>query len=688
VPTTRNPYDGGMEIGSHVRYSQWDDSQQPFDADAAALMDEIADDVLRYGDVQRALRDLMRRGMQRDDGSQTPGLRDLLDRLGQRRQEMLQQYDMDSVVRDLQEKLDDILKTERSGIDKRVDEASERIKGMTPEDAAQHEKLMEMLQQRADRNREKLDELPEGLGGAVRELQDYEFMDPDAANKFQELMDELRKQMMGNVASDMKRSIEQMTPEQLAQTRQMMRDLNQMMRDKLSGEEPDFDGFMDKWGDMFGPNPPQTFDELMEMMAQQMGQMQSLMNSMSPEQRQELFEAMNAAMDDATAAEMAELSQNLGQLMPMQAFQGDYPFAGSDDVTLDQAMDVMGQMQAMDDLESQLQQVMRNGELGDIDADELERLLGEDARRDLEKLNELAKQLEDAGFVRRDGDKLELTAAGVRKIGNKALRDLFGQLRKGRGGQHDMNARGSGGEHTDDTKKYEFGDPMDIHLQKTVMNAIERNGPGTPVRISVDDFEVRHTEHTTQVATVLLIDQSRSMGLFGSFTSAKKVAMALDSLIRTKYPRDHFWILGFAGMAQPINRNDLPYITWSGGSGTNMQHAFATSRQLLAPFKEATKQILMITDGEPTAHIEGGRPFFNYPPTYRTIQETLREVRRCTQEGITINTFMLESSPYLMDFVNRMTQINKGRALYTTPDSLGQYVLVDYLTNRTKRIRS
>ena len=677
-----------MEVGSHVRYSQWDGSQQPFDADAAALMDDIADDVIRYGDVQRALRDLMRRGMQRGDGSQTPGLRDLLDRLGQRRQEMLQQYDMDSVVRDLQEKLDDILKTERAGIDRRVTEARGRMDSMAPDEAAQHKKLMEMLAQRAERNREQLDQLPEGLGGAVRELQDYEFMDPDAANKFQELMDELRKQMMGNVASEMKRSIEQMTPEQMAKTREMMRDLNQMIRDKLAGEEPDFDGFMAKWGDMFGPNPPQSFDELMEMMAQQMGQMQSLMNSMSPEQQQELFEAMNAAMDDATAAELAELAQNLGQLMPVSAFEGDYPFAGQEDLTLDQAMDVMGQMQAMDDLESQLQQVMRNGDLDDIDADELARLLGEDAREDLERLNELAKQLENAGFLRKNGDKLELTAAGVRKIGNKALRDLFGELRKGRGGQHDTTARGSGGEHTDDTKKYEFGDPLDIHLHKTVMNAVERNGAGTPVRIAVDDFEVRRTEHTTQVATVLLIDQSRSMGLFGSFTSAKKVALALDSLIRNKYPRDHFWILGFAGMAERIARDELPYITWSGGSGTNMQHAFASSRQLLSPFKEATKQILMITDGEPTAHIEGGRPFFNYPPTYRTIQETLREVRRCTQEGITINTFMLETSPYLMDFVNRMTQINKGRALYTTPDSLGQYLLVDYLTNRTKRIRS
>jgi uncharacterized protein with von Willebrand factor type A (vWA) domain len=194
--------------------------------------------------------------------------------------------------------------------------------------------------------------------------------------------------------------------------------------------------------------------------------------------------------------------------------------------------------------------------------------------------------------------------------------------------------------------------------------------------------------HTTQAATVLLIDQSRSMGLFGSFTSAKKVAIALDTLIRSRFPRDQFWILGFAGMAERIKSEDLPYLTWSGGSGTNMQHAFSTSRKLLAPYKNATKQILMITDGEPTAHIEGGRPYFSYPPTHRTIQETLREVRRCTQERIVINTFMLETSHYLLDFIDRLTRINHGRALYTTPDNLGQYVLVDYLSNRTKRVRA
>ena len=281
-----------------------------------------------------------------------------------------------------------------------------------------------------------------------------------------------------------------------------------------------------------------------------------------------------------------------------------------------------------------------------------------------------------------------LTPAGVRKIGQKALRDLFADLRRGRAGQHDIHVRGSGGDHTDDTKRYEFGDPFDIQLHKTVMNAVGRHGAGTPVRIEVQDFEITRTEHNTQAATVLLIDQSRSMGLFGSFAAAKKVAIALDSLIRSRFPRDHFWILGFAGMAKQIKTSDLPHITWSDGSGTNMQHAFASSRRLLAPFKDCTKQILMITDGEPTAHIESGRTFFSYPPTYRTIQETLREARRCTQEGIVINTFMLETSVYLQDFIARLTRINNGRALYTSPGALGQYVLVDYMSNRTKRVRS
>ena len=669
------------------RYSRWDGTQEPFGADPGALLEEMADDILRHGDLRRALRDLLERGMLGEDGSRIPGLRDLLERLDQRRRQTLERYDMDSITRDLQERLDDVLRTERAGIQRRLDEARRQMEGMEPAEAAQHEKLMQMLQQRAERSREKLNRLPSSLPGAIRELQGYDFMDPDAQRKFQELMDTLRKQMLGSVSSDMKQRIEQMGPQEMAALRAMLRDLNRMMRDKLAGLDPDFDGVMQQWGSMFGDDPPQSFDELMAALAQQMGQMSSLLDSMSPEQRRELFEAMNAAMDDETAAELAELAQNLGQLVPMDRFQEQYPFAGDENVTLDQAMQVMAEMQSMDQLDAQLRDVMRRGELGDIDADELQRLLGDEARRDLERLAQIAKRLEEAGYLRRRGDRLELTPAGARKIGQKALRELFGNLKKGRLGQHELHSRGSAGEHTDETKPYEFGDPFEVHLQRTVMNAVERQGAGTPVKLDVRDFEIIRTEHMTQAATVLLIDQSRSMGLFGSFGAAKKVAIALETLIRSQFPRDRFWMLGFSDYAVQIKGDELPEITWNAWvSGTNMQHAFAVSRKLMSPYKDCTKQILMITDGEPTAHLEGQRAFFSYPPTRRTVQETLREVRRCTAEGIIINTFMLETSHYLLDFIDRLTRINSGRALYTTPDNLGEYVLVDYLTHRKRRV--
>ena len=670
------------------RFSRWDGSQEPFEADADALLDAMAEDVIDHGDLRRALRDLIRRGAQ-NDGNRLPGLDDLLERLRSRRNQTLDRYDPDSIMRDLKERLEDVIRTERAGTDRRLGEIDDDLSRMSGEEAEQGAKLRDLFKQRADRNRERLDQLPESTAGALRELQDFDFIDPEAQRKFQELMDELRKEMLGSVASEMRQQIENMDPEQMAAMREMLRDLNQMMRDKLDGLEPDFDGFMDKWGPMFGDDPPRTFDELMEMLARQMGQMQSLLDSMSPEQRRELFEAMNAAMDPDTADELAELAANLGQLIPFNEFADQRLFQGEETMTLEQAMEVMGDLQSMDDLEAQLRQAMRRGDLDELDAEMLEALLGEEARQDLDRLAEIAKRLEEAGYLRRDGDRFELTPAGVRKIGQKALRDLFGSLRRGRAGDHELTQRGTGGEHTDETKRYEFGDPMEIHLQRTIMNAVERQGAGTPVRVGIQDFEVRRTEHMVRAATVLLIDQSKSMGMFGSWGAAKRVALALEALIRGKFPRDRFWMVGFSDYAVPIKTDDLPTLTWNMWySGTNMQHALAMSRRLLAPYKDCSRQILMITDGEPTAHLEGSRAYFNYPPTYRTIQETLREVRRCTAEGITINTFMLETSYYLLDFIDRVTRINNGRALYTSPRNLGQYVLVDYLNNRKRRITS
>ena len=675
-------------LNASYRYSQWDGTQNPFDLDEAALMDEMADELIAHGNVQRALRDLMQRGARDPNGQRTLGLRDLMGRLRQQRQRQLERFNLDSVVDDLKKQLDEVLDTEKQGIERRLQEAQEQL-GKAPESERGHlQQMMDLLQQRADRNRQKLEALPESMGGKIQELQEYEFMDPEAQRLFQELMDMLRQQMMQNMAGDMKQRIQQMGPEEMAALREMMRDMNQMMRDKLSGLEPDFQGFMEQWGQMFGANPPQSFDEMMKMMAQQMGQMQSLLDSMSPEQRRELWEAMNAVMDDETADVLSELAMNLGQLMPSERWREEYPFLGDEDMTLEQAMDLMGELQSMDDLERQMQDVMRRGDVESLDPDEVERMLGEEARRNLERLQQIVKQLEEAGYLRRQGDELELTPQGIRKIAMKALKELFTGLKKDRTGGHEVFVRGTGGEHSHDTKPYEFGDPFDIDLQKTVMNAVSRQGAGTPVALKVEDFEVIRTEHMTQAATVLLLDQSRSMGLFGSYVAAKKVALALHALIQSKFPRDRLFILGFSDLAVPIKGDDLPKTSWNAWvSGTNMQHAFMSARKLLEPFGSVTKQIIMITDGEPTAHIENGHPVFGYPPSFRTIQETLKEARRCTQAGIIINTFMLETSRYLLDFVDQLTRVNKGRALYTTPDKLGEYVLVDYMTNRKRRVK-
>jgi uncharacterized protein with von Willebrand factor type A (vWA) domain len=260
-------------------------------------------------------------------------------------------------------------------------------------------------------------------------------------------------------------------------------------------------------------------------------------------------------------------------------------------------------------------------------------------------------------------------------------------MKKDRIGRHEVYISGDGGERTGETKQYEFGDPFDLDLHRTLFNSVLRNGPNVPVRLSPEDFEINRTEHLSQTATVLLLDQSRSMGMFGSWGSAKKVALALHSLIHSQFPRDHFSMVGFSDYGMEISEMDLPLITWNAWvSGTNMQHGLMIARKLLSRQKVATKQVIMITDGEPTAHLEGGQAYFSYPPSYRTIDETLKEVKRCTQEGVTINTFMLESNHYLMDFVDKMTRINKGRAFYTNSGQLGKYVMVDYLRNRRKRV--
>ena len=667
-----------------LRYSSWDGSQEPFELDPDDVMDELSNDLMNSNNVWRALQRLLQRGMTGPAGQRQEGLRDLMERLKARRQELTDQYDLGSILKDIKERLEDITKTERQGIERRLQEARQEAQA----DAAKQD-LMQTLENMASKHRETLDQLPEEPAGQVKELSDYDFMDPEARRKFQELMDQLKQRMMEQYFKDMQNALQGMTPEQMQGMRQMFQDLNHMLQQHLQGEPTDqqFQQFMQQHGSMFGPNQPSNLEELMEQMQERMAQAQSLLDSMSPEVRRQLEELMDSLIDQEMQGGMSQLAAMLDYLQPADDLRQRYPFSGEQEISLEEAMKLMDQLQQMDQLERQLKGIQGPEDMENLDESKIRELLGEEAMRSWEELKNLMKRLEEAGYIRRRGDKLELTPRGIRKIGQKAIRDIFSRLKKDRIGSHETRYRGIGGEHSGETKPWEFGDEFAVDLQKSLMNTVLREGGGTPIRMSPRDFEVQRVEHTTQAATCLLLDRSRSMGYYGNWAAAKKVAIALHTLIRSQYPRDSLYIMGFSDLAVQFKDGDLAELNWDTHiSGTNMHHAFMLSRKLLSKHKGSTRQIIMITDGEPTAHLEQGVPYFSYPPSQRTISETLKEARRCCQEGITVNTFMLENSHHLVEFVNLLTRINGGRAFYASADNLGEYVLVDFISNRRKRI--
>src|SRR6202162_4909535 len=621
---------------------------------------------MNYGDLNAALQRLLRWG--------TPnmqGLEQLLKQLREARERELGRYNLDTTVEQLRAQVQGVSDTEKAGIERRVGESA------TPE----AKKLMERI---ARQRNEQLDRLPDDLGSRVKGLRDYEFVDDQARQKFEDLMQKLQKQMVDQMFQGMKGSIQQMQGQDLSRVRDMVRELNTMLEQRMEGRTPDFNGFMEKFGDMFPPGI-NSLDELHEHLQRPMGQMQPLLQSMSPEAREELRQMMDALLqDDSLRLELARLSGFMQAMMPPSELSERYPFFGEDPLSMGEAMGLMERLQQMDRLESQLERGSFRPD--DVDRSLAQQLLGNEAKQAIEQLRKLTEVLEKAGYVERKGRRMELTPRGMRRIGQSALRDIFDQLKKTRMGQHQLWRGGLGNDASDELKEYEYGDPFLLDLKETLFNSIVREGPKLPVKMDAKDFVVHRTEHGTQASTVLMIDMSRSMFLRGCFLAAKKVAIALDSLIRSQYPRDSLYVVGFSTYAVELKPHTLPQLALNDYVyGTNMQHGFQLARSLLAKHR-GNRQIIMITDGEPTAHIaENGKAMFQYPPTFETIQQTLREVKRCTRDRIVINTFMLERGPYLTEFINQMTRINKGRAFFVSPDRLGEYILVDYVSGKQRR---
>ena len=665
-------------MSARFTYSRWDGTQTGYSVNADEILDELTDDLLMHGDLQAALRRLMREGMTDKDGNRIEGLREMMDRIRQRKKELEESGDLGGVYSEIADALKDIVDEERHAVENAVRDA----------EASGDERRAETARDAAMERNFRLDMMPEDLAGLVRELQSYDFESQEAKERFEEMLEKLRQQMMQQVVDQMSEGMQNMTPEDMARMKDMMAALNQMIEKREQGEDPEFEKFMEEFGDFF-PENPETLDELLENMAQRMQAMQDFMNSLTPEQRSQMQQLSDQLMEDMDLSwQMQQLGEKLSQMFPQPGNGQGYNFRGEQPMDMQQAMQAMAEMGQLNDMEAMMRQAASPAQLSEVDLDKVRDLLGDSAAKSLQKLAEMTKVLEEAGLINNKEGRLEVTPRGLRAIGNNALREMFNKLSKDKLGQHRIPREGSGHERTYDSKPYEFGDPFRLDLQKTIRNAISRQGSGTPVRLSPEDFEIERTEHTTQASTVLLLDLSFSMVQADRFVPAKKVAIAMHSLISSQFPRDFLSIIGFSSIAYPIRPDQLPEVSWDREYGTNMHHAFALARKQLAG-KAGTKQIIMITDGEPTSHITPeGYPVFTYPYIQESVELAMREVMRLTKEGITLNSFVLDANGSLRQIIEQMAEINKGRAFFTSADTLGDYVLVDFLENRRRTARS
>jgi uncharacterized protein with von Willebrand factor type A (vWA) domain len=443
---------------------------------------------------------------------------------------------------------------------------------------------------------------------------------------------------------------------------------------------------------MSGQNP-QSMMEMLERMSKLLEDenfLKNLPNMM--DQAAQNLENMLDNLDSMTQEQLQQLSDMMNQMQQLEQLMNQFPFQGSQRMGMGEAGQILSQLRGLERFLRWGQRGM--GDPSELNLDELRELLGEEAYEHLQYLKGVEQMLEEEGYIVRTNHGLRLTPKGMRKIGDKALREIFQMLNKGRWGNHNTSLRGSQGDRLEETKPYEFGDPLNVNIAETVLNALEKRKKGEKLRIAPEDFSIHRVEYSTVSETALLIDVSYSMLMNDALHAGKKVALALHRLIQTKYPQDKLHLVAFRSNAKLIQAEDLPSIvslTYFMEHGTDIKEALRFARQMLGSNRTANRQIILITDGEPTAATldRGGRLHSGWGSALlhsRIVHETLKEVKRCTQSGIKINTFMLGADFYRQGFVDQLSRLNTGRVFYTTPDQMGNYIVVDYLNNKRKRL--
>src|SRR5439155_5448366 len=600
-----------------------------------------------------ALSRLIRQGMR----GRFSGLDALRARLRQARRREQERLNLEGPLQEVRQRLDEILEDER------------RALSFKAEDDA---RLREQF----------LDSLPPDPAGAIRELKDYRFVDPEAQRKFDQLLEWLKEQVLGSYFRNLTQGMRGMSAEDMQRLRDMLADLNQMIEARDRGEPFDFDGFMQRYGEFF-PGNPRSLDELLQDMARRMAAMSRLMASLSPEQRAELQALAEEMLGDMDLAfEVDRLASSLSGMFPDMPWGDPALAAGEEAMPMQATVDALERMSDYEQLDRSMRADYAGASLEDVDEERLRRTMGEDAVRDVRRLKEIERALEEAGLVARRRGRLEVTPKGARRLGERALVKLFEQLRRDREGTHDARKTGGVAEPTGATRQWQFGDSGQIAVQKTVFNAVVRGGPARRPQLAVADFELVEAETRTEAATALLLDLSFSMPLRGHFVPAKKMALALHALIESRYPHDKLYLIGFSDFARRIKPEDLAGTGWERVYGTNMQHAFNLAGRLLSDHPRATKQVIMVTDGEPTAHLEGEEVFFSWPPVPETVKRTLHEAMRLARAGVTINVFMLEDSPGLARFMERLARLTNGRVFQTAGEGLGEFVIREHVARR------
>jgi uncharacterized protein with von Willebrand factor type A (vWA) domain len=643
------------------RYGAWHGGPDPLDApyDIRRAIDEIGEDVLAGMSPRNALNRLLRRG-----ASGRNGLDSLRRRARDRARELRRRGQLDGTLQQVRELLDQAVEAER------------RALFPDPHDSARMAEA-------------ELDALPHDTARAVRQLSDYQWRSPEAREKYQQIQDLLRSEVLDAQFAGMRDALANPTPEDLQRVREMMQALNDMLDADARGEhtQQQFDEFMQQYGDFF-PENPGNLAELVDSLARRAAAAQRLMDSLTPEQRAELGGLMQQAMGQAgLGEEMARLQSSLRAARPDLQWGGRERMDGSDPMGFSDATEALAELAEVDDLADLALQDYPGASLDDIDEELVQRALGQQAVDDLDQLRRIERELQRQGYLERGGDGLQLTPRALRRLGASALRRVFSTLDSGRRGDHDVRDAGAAGEVTGATREWRFGDEQPIDVVRTVRNAVQRGG-GSPVRLAAEDFEVAETERRSSAAVALLVDMSYSMELRGTWSEAKTTALALHALVTSKYPQDSIEIIGFSDYARVMSPRALIDHDWDRVQGTNLQHALMMARRYLDRHSDAEPVILVITDGEPTAHLAGdGFADFAWPPTRETIAATLAEVERCTRRGATINVFMLDDEPRLVSFMHEVGRRNGGRVFLPNRGALGEYVVADYLRARHGRRR-